>query len=278
MPPFAVFGLFSSARCLLITFLFFWLQAHRDSRSLDWAVHTHVGGIKLKPINFANGSVNSSTRIPKSIIFRAPNFPTFSPGDSRRLKETDSWLSDTHLAFSLMFVSFLFFSCFHPHKTQALVSWMQGETIMGRFEDSSPRYFVLASGDRGSQSIHWAIPSQGEFVGSWLCCDADVWEVWKFTHQGSLEAGDHWKTWRIYGGQYVSNSFKIPVMKLRTYFRTFHILDSWTNKSQSRREVRELQHILLQLAPGVFVEGRIALNHVQVASSLFDIHSFIHLN
>jgi hypothetical protein len=76
----------------------------------------------------------------------------------------------------------------------------------------------------------------------------------------------------------VSDSFKIAVMKLRNYLRTFHILDSWTNKSQSRREVRELQHILLQLAPGDFEEGRIALNHAQVASSLFDIHSFIHLN
>ena len=48
-----------------------------------------------------------SRRTVSSITFRAPNFPIFSLGDLERLKDTDQWLSDTHLAFSLMCVSFL---------------------------------------------------------------------------------------------------------------------------------------------------------------------------
>jgi len=72
----------------------------------------------------------------------------------------------------------------------------------------------------------------------------------------------------------VSNQFPVQVKKLRKRLRTFHILDSYTNDSQSRRELRQLQRILLTLSPGVFDEGRIALNHAQVGTIARDNHSF----
>jgi hypothetical protein len=40
----------------------------------------------------------------KSVIFRIPNFQSFSPVDLDRLKNDDKWLSDSHITFALQYV------------------------------------------------------------------------------------------------------------------------------------------------------------------------------
>jgi hypothetical protein len=52
--------------------------------------------------------LSSFSHQPKS--YCPPKFPTFSLDDLERVKDTDKWLSDTHVAFSLMFGPFFFCS------------------------------------------------------------------------------------------------------------------------------------------------------------------------
>ena len=60
-------------------------------------------------------------------------------------------------------------------------------------------------------------------------------------------------------------------MKLSSnHLSIFHILDSLSHHSQSTKEARQLQLILLTLFEGAtFSEGRITLNHAQVIPVAF---------
>jgi hypothetical protein len=54
-------------------------------------------------------SLISSKCIVMGVKICPPNFPSFSLGDLERMKDTDKWLSDSHVAFSLMFAPFFYY-------------------------------------------------------------------------------------------------------------------------------------------------------------------------
>jgi len=64
---------------------------------LRWCTQT-------SPIDSAHISFSSPARIVKAINFRVSAIPTFYPRDLERLKDTNKWLSDSHVTFSLVFV------------------------------------------------------------------------------------------------------------------------------------------------------------------------------
>jgi len=52
---------------------------------------------------------------------------------------------------------------------------------------------------------------------------------------------------------------------LKKHFRVFHILDSWIDIPPGKKELKQLQLILLKhFEDAAFVEGRIAINVAQV--------------
>ena len=69
-------------------------------------MHSYVGAQKLLFIHFSHTILISSNRIVTGINFRDPKFTSFSLSDLKRMKETDKWLSDSHVNFILMFVLF----------------------------------------------------------------------------------------------------------------------------------------------------------------------------
>jgi hypothetical protein len=62
-------------------------------------VETKTSFVDLSDINLI-----SSNRIVKDIVFSNSKFPTLSRSDVERMKGDDTWLSDSHVYFSLMFV------------------------------------------------------------------------------------------------------------------------------------------------------------------------------
>ena len=73
-------------------------------------MHSCVGAQNLLFIHFSHTILISSNCIVTGINFHDPNFPSFSLSDLKRMKETDTWLSDSHVNFILMFV-LLFLFC-----------------------------------------------------------------------------------------------------------------------------------------------------------------------
>jgi hypothetical protein len=73
-------------------------------------MHSHVGTHKSLSVHFIHIVLLSSKCIVKGIKFGSPGFPTFSLSDLERLKDTDKWLSDSHVAFGLMLVTVTFWS------------------------------------------------------------------------------------------------------------------------------------------------------------------------
>jgi hypothetical protein len=111
MPPFGVVPVYHRKHVYHYNYLsFLFLQQHPDSHTLEYEVHSQVGAQKLLPIYFSHLALISPNRIVKGIKFCAPNFPTFSLDDLERVKDTDKWLSDTHVAFTLMLGPFNFHS------------------------------------------------------------------------------------------------------------------------------------------------------------------------
>jgi hypothetical protein len=84
-------------------------------------MHSYVGAQKLLFIHFSHIILISSNCIVTGISFRDPNFTSFSLSDLKRMKDTDKWLSDSHVNFILMFV-LLFLFCLHLNDTQGLFS------------------------------------------------------------------------------------------------------------------------------------------------------------
>ena len=89
--------------------------------------------------------------------------------------------------------------------------------------------------------------------------------VLNISHQESLEAWHSWETWRFAPWKYVCNQYGVLVLRYDEHFSTFHILDPIPNNTVERREVRQLQCILLQHFDGVvYKEGLITTNVAKV--------------
>ena len=72
-------------------------------------MHSCIGAKNLLFIHFSHTILISSNRIVTGINFCDPNFTSFLLSDLKRMKETDTWLSDSHVNFILMFVLFFLF-------------------------------------------------------------------------------------------------------------------------------------------------------------------------
>jgi hypothetical protein len=71
-------------------------------------MHSDVGAQKLLFIHSSHNSLISANRIVKGVRFCSPSLQNLSLRDLERIKDTDKWLSDSLVTFSLMFVPFFF--------------------------------------------------------------------------------------------------------------------------------------------------------------------------
>lgn len=107
-------------------------------------VETKTSFVDLSDVN-----VISSPRIVKEIVFSNSKFPTLSRSDVERMKGDDTWLSDSHVCFSLMFVPSIL-SCLDLKETQGLLCRLHPEKDLGKCQNSPLGHRILASAVRKS--------------------------------------------------------------------------------------------------------------------------------
>ena len=123
-------------------------------------------------------SLISSKCIVKGIKFCDPKFLSFLLSGLERMKDTNKWLSDSHVTFSLMFVlSFFVSSLSYSNDTQRLFLQLLPEKYLGKPENPAVGHSILAAAVRRPRKIWWVVQNQGKSARVWFCCDAYFWGV-----------------------------------------------------------------------------------------------------
>lgn len=82
------------------------LEKHRGSHSLEYKMHSSVSDMKTITSIYFTPVTYRPPHTVKGIKICPPNFQSFSDQDLVRLKDDKRWLSDTHVTFMILSVSF----------------------------------------------------------------------------------------------------------------------------------------------------------------------------
>ena len=205
---------------------------------------------KILIYELSDGNIISSNRIVKGIRFSRSKFPTFSCCDVERMKADDTWLSDSHVSFTLMFVPSHFLLC---------PCWWDTGTL-----------FLIAPKEIFGETLKFSCWTQH----SGQCCQKILNNLWSVSGLGSI-CCNMISFWCLFlRSKFLDFFDKIhhsnQNLWSNKYLRVFHILDSLATSGPGKREASKLQRILLKLFKGaIFEEDCIAVNIPQVISFAF---------
>lgn len=197
------------------------------------------------------------------------------------MKCDETWLSDSHVCFTLMFVPSTFSQALGPQ-------WITGTafSIAPREKSGGTSKFSSWTQDSGqcSQKIlndSWSASGLGlicwRMILSW-CLFLSRKFLHFFSehvsvtsgHQEPLEARNHWEACTVDAREDVRNYLTIIPLRLNKNVSIFHLLDSLSTSFPGKREGSQLQRILLKYFDhATFSENRIAVNIPQVSPSVF---------